>query len=681
MSGKLTITSGLRHEIHFLPQPIQLFPRCPKHLVHGGRVRIKPLLPDYYPDLEPGRPIKCLEYNFYPDVNTVRTLSALAAPAEKEKHGKPFKEGITVYWRLDTAVSSKYAKLGVTESKTDKDGIASVTVEHPAQTFTDSPNLIQIQASLDKGFSDRTRMAGLCLKICRNDDIDSSFSQVLAGRSLLVFQPENQQSSEGVKELQRLLNHVVARHKAADKFQWLPIDGKYDDACLINVAEFLRCFAGEYNYEKGHFNIVSNKKLREYLQTEYGISNLEDGHFVDRDVLVGKNTWQQKPKVEEINGLLDIYRGVVECYFRQMVVRCNEYCSCDVYWLHSPRHQPYTEGEGPFLRIQATKHVYAEDGNTKSRIPNHEIPSGSVVRLLPPQPGDTWLHIDGGWIRPGRVRQIRKDANHSENTGIFGSRGVAYSYARKDLPFEFQRFMQRNNPRPQSRDVNLIDTSILCWEEYENGNKPGREDGDPGENNWTGVDCSGFVQNCLTHAMFEIYDLDRAGRITPRYADFENAHATNDDRIIPQSFMVRITKNAGGWYGPNDCIPADGFVDNYARQMPYNSLDEERQWLDQGDLIATGNHIAFVAERQPDSIRHHREFFIYNAYGEYYCHNETAGSDIQTAAFIINPDPSRPNTVIPTGQFIRKVMKMKFKWWGIQCDGNGVMLGRVYFWK
>lgn len=127
--------------------------------------------------------------------------------------------------------------------------------------------------------------------------------------------------------------------------------------------------------------------------------------------------------------------------------------------------------------------------------------------------------------------------------------------------------------------------------------------------------------------------------------------------------MKRIGRVAGAtgtawpWTG---CIPAKSFVGDWARQIPYDANDATKQWLYLTDIITSPGHIVWVGERDPVTLGNARDFQVYNAYG----------GDSRS-----NESPS-----VPKDKFIRKLIKMPFKWWGIRCGDNGIKLGRIYFW-
>ncbi|MBW2647439.1 MAG: hypothetical protein JRE23_14945, partial [Deltaproteobacteria bacterium] len=100
-----------------------------------------------------------------------------------------------------------------------------------------------------------------------------------------------------------------------------------------------------------------------------------------------------------------------------------------------------------------------------------------------------------------------------KNFGNYGVNGVAYTIGAKDRPDDFATGLLNNTPGP---------ADILCWEQYvplQPDKLPGRlgEMKDALEQPGTGVDCSGFITNCITEAKqrgLEINTLDGRYRNT-----------------------------------------------------------------------------------------------------------------------------------------------------------------------
>ena len=778
------VLSGLKALFWGPPlRPIELFPRKKANLFDADK-KVKALLPADFPSVEKGFSdnLKKLESRFFVDLGTKRTVTAYVC-AEKDGKWVPH-AGKEVFLRLAPGTAAK-AKLNITKGISDADGCIEMEIEHPAETPA-GPPLIFLQASFDEQFLTFNQ---LNLSIRRNDDTLVDLKEVVEGKSLLVHQKSNPVEAIAVKRLQTLLNQVVARKKAITDFTFLETHGKYDDECKKAVKTFIEKFAGGFDYPKGQFNVKVNDLVKEYIKLEYGA--YEDGQIVDRSLLIGTKAWAAGDEVNTIDGLLDIYVGVVERFFSEMLIRAEEYTSCNSFWLHRPMHRLYTQGtirrvimsktvdlrvaagedaeivkdkgnnaeqakKGEDLKFlqdskveitewfkikvldkvqgwvsdddadvagikvtmtsaatlkssytaesaavkdsrgndasvakdavgkkiqgkqQAGKWWYkielsAIEGwlsenegklvssNTKfeaskvATIKDKGDKSGSAVKnwagtalssakdekfsylKKKTPPTERWFKIENkngvaGWIKEADCTAISNDRVTAHNAGTFGMAGVAYSYGSKDRPAEFTALLQSNSLKPETND---------CWHLYENTHKPGKTSNDSDTANWTGIDCSGFTQNSATYSLLP-----------------------DNQRIVPEARMKRIGRVAGAtgetwpWTG---CIPARDFVGDWARQITYDPANANKQWLQCTDIITSPGHIVWVGDIDPDAIDNHRDFQVYNAYG---------GDSRE------NQSPS-----VPTDKFIRKIIKMPFKWWGIKLGDDKIKVGRIYFWS
>lgn len=720
--GNVTKDAGATSITVNVQRPIKIiFPRKGGNLF-DDKQEVKSLLPSDYPEASNGysENLKEIEYNFYPDLNTKRTVTAYVT--KREGNNDVPRSGVTIHWKLDDS-SSPDASLTSNSSQTNNKGFAKVEIKHPKKTPNVNQKTIKVLASLSADFAEQTEIV---FKICRNDDVQTDLTRVLEGRSLLVHQTANLQESEGVKTLQNLLNQVVARHKLSTSFKWLSINGHYGNSCKIDVKQFLVKFKGTFDYEKGHFNVKIDEDVKKYIKKEYG--SYTEGKVVDRCLLIGAERWQDGDPINEIDGLLDIYKGVVERFFSQMVEKAEEYTSCNTFWLHRPMHKRYSPGPRLDLVVVKARTLRMRSGPGTTNSVVTQVNEGDILELLG-QNSDTnrrlWFNVrvplptgqagptQSGWIpawvvprrttrvrtnpglanpvvtqvnrgarlnylgetdvdgnkmwyqiqipqnTPGALRQgwipskrarsyisyLFNDRTINMNSGLFSGTGVAgtgvaYSYGLKDLPQEFVQQLNNNNPNPNT---------IRSWYEYATFHKPGKSNKESDAINWIGVDCSGFTQYCITYSLLS----DNSTRIVPENTMKRIVQNLNSSATGPTSRHNRMTKNP---------IPAKGFTPGYARRIRYFSNKPKKKWLQQGDLIATSGHIVWVAESNPAAYpATNRDFLVFNAYGGYSRKNE--------------------NPQIPRDQFIRKVIKMPFKWWGISLASNTTEIGRVYFWK
>jgi hypothetical protein len=417
-------------------EPLRLFPRKIENLFDNDQ-KVKLLLPSNYPQANNAisENLKALEYNFYPDLNTKRKVTAYVT--KREDGNNIPQSGDTVYWKLDE--SSPDASLSSDSSQTNEKGFAEIELKHPQKTPDKDKRNIKILASLSKEFE---KVVEIVFRVCRNDDVgddnvnndqiyiyrEADLQRIIEAKSLLVFQSTNRQKSNGTKALQTLLNQVVARHKASNAFKWLSLDGEYGAFGKTDVKEFLTKFKDNFDYEKGHFNVKFNKDVQTYIEKEYG--SYTKGEVVDRDLLIGESRWREGNPVNQIDGLLDIYNGVVECFFNQMVDRADEYTNCNTFWLHKilPKtnkvppvtnankqgsNRRYSPGDRTnSVVVKTALDIYSEPGTTNSVIT--QVDNGAIINYLGQDfdtDGRLWFQVElplaenvagpslGGWIK------------------------------------------------------------------------------------------------------------------------------------------------------------------------------------------------------------------------------------------------------------------------------------------
>jgi hypothetical protein len=322
------------------------------------------------------------------------------------------------------------------------------------------------------------------------------------------------------------------------------------------------------------------------------------------------------------------------------------YTGCDTFWLHRPSHKRYKAGKAFEAQLKESLDLLVDSKADAEVVKNEKteatekVSKGETHKVTQTKKIETtvWYKLrrkDGveGWVPASKCKAMTNDRPIAVNAGTFGMPGVAYSFGCKDRPGEYNQLLDGNALKPDK---------IKTWQQYEKRHKPGKTSGDSDTINWTGVDCSGFTQNCVTDSLL-----------------------SDNTRIVPQSRLKRIIRkpigSEGNWAYSATCVPARKFVGDYARQIPYHADDPDKQWLDITDLITSEGHIVWVTEESPDAAENQRDFEVANAYGGYTRKNQ------------------KPK--LPTDKFIRKVIRMPFKWWGIYCGGNGIKLGRIYFWS
>jgi hypothetical protein len=283
-------------------------------------------------------------------------------------------------------------------------------------------------------------------------------------------------------------------------------------------------------------------------------------------------------------------------------------------------------------------------------MPNAQAPdllvNNAPVQVVPdelfPSPAQQgqWVQIahplGAGWVPAGAGRRVHDDESVASDSGLFGNAGVAYGWGRKDLPSRFVSLLQQN-PHAPPADAGGNRRRIAAWEEYATGHKVGRTSAEPNTDQpeWTGCDCSGFVQNCLTEAKFD-----------------------DGTRVIPDSVVAAIHITNSGWTQHE--IAAGNFVGSYARKVDKPGTDLSTRFVRKGDVITTSAHIVFVAEDRPDTSV--ETFEVLNEYGDVkYWQNGAQ--------------------VTPTDRFLRKSIRMPFHYWGIHLSQATVNIGKPFIWS
>jgi len=626
--------------------------------------KLQNILDGYVPELEPWDPFRVFEGRFYVDIATDqggryqarRRLSAvLLDPSDKPVKNKP------VEWRLlsgssdlrflDSAGNEKNELTGDAAPKTDDKGVAEVVIAHPAKAPAargDRRLRIQVrEGSLE---------AEIFLTITRNDDVPSLDDVSRKDRTLAdhiyVYEPdavERSAPNDGVRDLQEALNEVVSRHRAIQPYTWIEGDGEYADSTRDAVRHYLTRFTGvtgaDYPYNLSRIGLSPG--LSDYLRVEYApfdpSAAASRGWIVDRRILIG-DRWDKAET--QIDGLLELKEGVVDVLKGEMVRTANEYTGEGTFWLHRTIHQPYTQVAGFVFRVTAASVTPKTAASPTA--PNLLQPDGSPVTLsqgeLYPSPAaaGAWVQIQhaagNGWVPNGSGRRVHDDQSIAGNAGTHGGDGVAYSWGNKDLPDRYRNFLETNPDAPPA-DGAGSHLRIASWEEYATGHRVGRtqaEGANPPET--TGCDCSGFVQNCVTYALFP-----------------------SGTRIVPEAVTPRVNIRTSRW-ALNE-IAAGGFVGAAAHARPITgyAATVEKNWLRQGDIVSSAGHIVWIAEAVPNIATN--AFAVYNEYGNF--------------QYSLLTGATAP---LDTTRFLRKALRMPLHYWIGNNALAGYNIGKVYIW-
>jgi hypothetical protein len=711
-----------------------LFPRSKDKLWEDGKDRgqnatPRKLLPSYRPCSPDYDQFADIEGRFYIDIATMinnawkaqRKLTAgLMDQDYQPVPGRAIefrRTGGSAYFKFVTSGGTEVDELtGSNAPITDERGLVEVTVRHPPREVPPSEENVSITASA--GTDEDT----IILRLVRNsespnlDDVARKSSR--NADRLYVYQPDPAQRTpealwqpnqpqSGVMQLQEILNEVVSRNRrvpasGTDAWAFIRLDNVYSDATKKAVKLYLEHFATINTPANWPYNLSQiglSNDLVEYLKTEYLFDPTIEPHrgwIVDRRILIGgpRNPtqnddgqyWDLTPSA--IDGLWELYEGVVERLKTEMVRMGELYVNENTFWLHRPIHQPYTQSPNRVWRIRQDNVTVRSQSNAASpplQAPGPPEPDGTpTMQDVVLNSGEVYplvgngaavngfrpiVHTAGnGWVPNASGAEFRDDQSLERNSGLHGMNGVAYSFGCKCRPDEYAADLM-SNPHALPAD-NSPRRRIADWAEYENEHKPGLNGTSqqnpnpppamitlPTDNtaNWTGCDCSGFTQNCITESLF----------------------AGTDVRVVPNSMMRRLTRSASTGDGRvhQNAIGSGGFVGHSAFARPVslpqhaNQYDHSRHWIRRGDLIAGGGHIVWIEPEIPQFVltpsgaiaMGEQSFLTYNERGDTQDYDDN---------FQARPFAQR--------RFTRKAVLQPFRWWGPAINQRDI--GKPYIW-
>ena len=609
---------------------------------------VRTLLPARYPP--EGHPVKDIELNFYPDLNHTRTVTAIVTEQTWSPGSQPRPEprpGITVYFTLGPHTTADVS-LSAGEATTDADGCASVEITldtlHTAREDLEAFGHIELIASLEPASATAAEVS-LVMAVHRNEDVAHPSMSVdmvgerpdeLAGflepvlslRTWLVRQRRRFVTSVGAQAVQRLLNQVLLRKRGNNTFL-LP-DGQYGGDTATALTSLLNDFGDELtgdaeaDFRNARFNVAveqddeADQGVETYLGAEYG--GYEDGQVVDCHLLVGLEPWQRgaDANVMDADGLLDIYRAVVWEFLD---------CMREVAWRHATR----------------------------------------PVRWIP-------FHGHDGWqvYRHGQDPDEEADPPPSPMRPV--TAGVAYTLGGAAGDAEFEGHLDDNDPEPDD---------IERWAQYQRG----AWHGEPGSANkyyadWTGIDCSGFIQRVANAAVFRddhCADLaqqricDALPVIEDRIDAEPNTAAHNQTRSAPANAWNNKTWTGGLGRANFTATVPGGWNAARALRVVY--------WMDL--LLRQGaggqiGHVGFLDEDDRHHIVHEGgdQMHILHAYGGTYpwSANQGGAANLEAhLAVIRNRISHEPNP----DQYHRRVIRSSLRYfnafrryWDGAADAN-----------
>jgi hypothetical protein len=547
--------------------------------------------------------------------------------------------------------------------RTDNQGIAEFTVAHPVQQIAPNHQRVSITAEADipllgpNAASTSTtsiRMtSSLALLIRRNNDV-TAIADIYnlptnpeSALNIWCFQPAAPENANaGIRELQEAINEVVSRHRGIANFQFVPLTGIFDSptrtALKYYVSKFRTIAPSPNGYPYNLSTIGPDPDVLTLIKEDYApfdpTTDANMGVIVDRRFLIGD---QLSLIVDRIDGLWELYQGVVLILRNQMREYGQGYLNCDTFWLHRTMHGPYSQAVDTVFGCtnnNVTVRTAAANAAQPLMTAGNPTTIGDGDHFLVQSQAGQWVQINHasglGWVPLNMGVVVRNDRgafrvpqtqvrNHGA-LGIVGAgyaqnhsaNGVAYTYGGKQTPDEWRNSLLQNQHANPNQIVNYSEYAAgyrfgETKAEYDNGDMTHKE---------AGCDCSGFVQNCIVHAFFP---------------------GTNT-RIVPAQLINNV------WLGSSQFIGAN----LRARPVPRPLNDHDRHWVRGADIIQHPGHIVMVSEDIPAMLNDATDFKIMQESGS------AVAGDIT--------------------QFRRKSVRSPFSWWN--ATHAGFTFGKVYIW-
>jgi hypothetical protein len=565
---------------------------------------------------------------------------------------------------------------GANRPLTNNQGIAEFTVSFPTQQLTAS-NDPEIEAAvtvpLNSGSSNSSQpivsRKTIFLRLLRNTNIpfdtiadipgpqpagSNSNATVYAPSHLWCFQPAAVETTanEGIKKLQEIINEVVSRHRGVtagatgDNFAFLELNGIYNENTKRMLGKYLQRFTNINggNYPYNLTAIGPDPALLTTIKEDYApfdpTLEANRGWIVDRRMLVG-DTYDITPA--RIDGLLELYDGVVNVLKAQMRAFGQSYLDCNVFWLHRPIHGPYAaatddvfvcKNNGVQLRTAGVQTASLVSVN------NNPVTINSSEHFLISQQAGGWVkitHTNGqqGWINSNQGCIVKNDRGRfravgiqQRNHGVLGvlgtnfatqhtANGVAYTFGGKQTPAQWLASLRGNTYATPDQ--------VVHYNEYEVGYRFGETMDELTSGDLThkeaGCDCAGFVQNCIINSFFP-------GTTT---------------RIVPTNIVNTTWLHSSAFVGPT----------LVAREVPKPASTATFHWVRGADIIFKKGHIVFAAEDEPNILNNNISFLIMQECGG-------VNSNIFTV-------------------FRRKSVRSPFSWWGSSI--GSFTFGKVFIWR
>jgi hypothetical protein len=502
-------------------------PRKPAN-IFDCEMCVKPLLPDRYPG---GKRIKQIEYNYYPDLNVTRTVSAIvtseAWEPKTDMRPEPL-SGVPVYFVLGSQTTAK-CKLSSNQPSTDGNGVASVQVTIQKllseREEIQAAACVEVIASLSPSCSPGD--PEVLFTIHRNEDVDdtlgaaeapgdfaSALAPVLSLKTWLVRQKSHFVTSNGAKALQQLINQVACRKKGDHQF--VKPDGQFGPGVAGEVKKFLSSFStkpagdAQSDYRGCKFGVAieddsnAQQGVKTYVNAEYG--SYDPGTVVDAYILAGKAQWTAGGNVMDADGLLDIYTSVVWEYLEAGRERAAQYANAAVSWYRHPNdngptpHWPDTVSVGV---------AYWYGGARKLEDFQADLVANFAT---PPASAQSWFQY-----------------LHDNNCRIGVHQGNSDNQV--DVPTDlYNQFAHLQNDPDISNTASPDDPPNYVLSQSSAQDSVKRQ--------YTGIDCSGFCQRVAIEALFRSTHCgDLAGeRICTTVSDVPYVNGPAQNRLSTTTF-------------------------------------------------------------------------------------------------------------------------------------------------
>jgi hypothetical protein len=586
----------------------------------------------------------------------------------------------------------------------DRNGLFELTIVHPVEDVAEADRKIKIKVTIKDSKDKKKTDKEIELELVRNkwkvtelDKIGKRGTEEKAD-NILVYQPVNPETeNKAIKDLQKICNQVISRNRNVDSYEFLLENGIYNKETKKAINQYITGFKNikkgsdankDYPYSLeciGENGIDGD--LARHINDEYLLSYKNNmGIVVDRHLLIGKKAGTS---LKDTDGLEDLYENVVKKYIKKVVDLSEDYRKLTTPWFHDPDQSDYFKmGD---VTLETDKYQYktalGDEYVTKKDKNKNDVPdmikSGSTISHSDFQThkgnnkhrfsvnhnnGTIWIELTESEVNNRDDREI------AENKGNYGTAFQGYDYTNYGISYCNDG---KNSRERYENRIKHIDDQYKNWNKYPDTDMVDTDKYNTWENGAygriTGLDCTGFVQNCITHILFDEEVDGKNYRIVP-------------DIIIPQ---YKYSKQNGidNCPGANFPEPDNGNADlsstslniggtkAYASSITIdtqaNSTKDRRCLMTRGDVIVTNvghGHIVLVTvndENYPcaGDQRENRNFAITHCYGMNYIYT----GDL----------PPKPAKNIES--YFRKTLRSPFIAWGIQWAN--VYLGRIMIWE